>query len=309
MINDEEIKTKVSPFAVRSGEIKVFDGKDGYVSMNQILQKINKNQINDIHFEILRLLNKYEFLTSRQLFMLLQLEKVDISDQDKVNRKLEQLVKSKIITRYYFKSQDGSGIFRVYAMEKMGKYLLNSREIDCKWQPSDNAKPAYMIKQKLAGNQLIVAYLRKVKAMKSFELKPQITSKSYQKIFKPIARVDFTYNNNSISFVYEVIRRNEGWEKALADRMKLWKDFYDNFFPMDSNFANVPQLVFVCEDERNMAEVFRVLVINNIFINQINYYFTTDLLQNSENLEDSLFNFYEEEGKYKIKRVNAAILS
>ena len=166
-----------------------------------------------------------------------------------------------------------------------------------------------MIKQKLAGNQLIVAYLRKVKAMKSFELKPQITSKSYQKIFKPIARVDFTYNNNSISFVYEVIRRNEGWEKALADRMKLWKDFYDNFVPMDSNFANVPQLVFVCEDERHMAEVFRVLVINNIFINQINYYFTTDLLQNSENLEDTLFNFYEEEGKYKIKRVNAAILS
>ena len=77
--------------------------------------------------------------------------------------------------------------------------------------------------------------------------------------------------------------------------MKLWKDFYDNFVPMDSNFANVPQLVFVCEDERHMAEVFRVLVINNIFINQINYYFTTDLLQNSENLEDTLFNFYEEE--------------
>ena len=41
MVSDSEIKTTVSPFRMRPGEIKVFDGKDGYVSMNQIIQKIN----------------------------------------------------------------------------------------------------------------------------------------------------------------------------------------------------------------------------------------------------------------------------
>ena len=51
MVNDNEIKTKVSPFAMREGEIKVFDGKDGYVSMNQIMQKINLGHINDLHFK------------------------------------------------------------------------------------------------------------------------------------------------------------------------------------------------------------------------------------------------------------------
>ena len=34
MVEDEQIKTEVSPFAIREGEIKTFDGKDGYVSMN-----------------------------------------------------------------------------------------------------------------------------------------------------------------------------------------------------------------------------------------------------------------------------------
>ena len=34
MVNDNEIKAEVSPFAIRKGEIKTFDGKDGYVSMN-----------------------------------------------------------------------------------------------------------------------------------------------------------------------------------------------------------------------------------------------------------------------------------
>ena len=28
MVEDEEIKTTVSPFAIREGEIKTFDGKD-----------------------------------------------------------------------------------------------------------------------------------------------------------------------------------------------------------------------------------------------------------------------------------------
>ena len=31
MVKDNEIKATVSPFAIRKGEIKVFDGKDGNV--------------------------------------------------------------------------------------------------------------------------------------------------------------------------------------------------------------------------------------------------------------------------------------
>ena len=41
MVEDGQIKTTVSPFAIREGEIKTFDGKDGYVSINQIIHKIN----------------------------------------------------------------------------------------------------------------------------------------------------------------------------------------------------------------------------------------------------------------------------
>ena len=308
MIKDNEIKTKVSPFSVRPGEIKVFDGKDGYVSMNQILQKINLGHINDLHFRIIELVNKFEFLTSRQLFLILEHEKADIKDQDKLNNKLEQLIKSKILTRYYFKSAEGTAIYRVYALEKMGKYLLNSREIECKWQPSDNAKPVEMIKKKLAGNQLVIAYMRKVKAFKDYTLKPQIKAKQEAKLFKPIARIDFSYRNGQISFVYEVVRRNMDWEKKLIDRMKLWKDFYDNFVIGDSDFKNIPQLVFICEDDRHMAEVFRSLVVNQIDIEKIKFYFTTDLYQNDDELDKSLYDFVKENGKYKKRNIQAKIL-
>ena len=56
MVDDENIKTTVSPFAIREGEIKKFDGNDGYVSINQIIHKINLGHINEIHFQILDLI-------------------------------------------------------------------------------------------------------------------------------------------------------------------------------------------------------------------------------------------------------------
>ena len=113
LIKDKEIKATVSPFAIRPGEIKVFDGKDGYVSMNQIIHKINVGHINDLHFKILELVNKFEFMTSRQIFQMLEWEHIDIESQDKLNNKLDALVKSKILTRYYFTSDEGKGIYRI----------------------------------------------------------------------------------------------------------------------------------------------------------------------------------------------------
>ena len=210
MVNDNEIKATVSPFAIREGEIKTFDGKDGYVSMNQIVHKINIGHITDIHFSIMELVNEFEFITSRQIFQLLQWKGIDAKSQDKLNNKLEQLVKSKILTRYYFNSDEGKGIYRIYSLEKMGKYLLETKEIECKWQPSDNTKPVAMIKKRLAGNQVLIAYLRKVKAFDSYIVKPAITAKIAGKIFKASGgAVKLTKNNKSIQFVFEAIRREQ----------------------------------------------------------------------------------------------------
>ena len=309
MVEDEEIKTKVSPFAIREGEIKTFDGKDGYVSMNQIVHKINIGHINDIHFAILDLVNEFEFITSRQIFQMLEIKGVEIKSQDKLNNKLEQLVKSKILTRYYFNSEEGKGIYRIYCMEKMGKYLLNSQEKECKWQPSDNTKPVAMIKKRLAGNQVLIAYLRKVKAFDEFTVKPTLTAKVAGKVFKATGgSVKLTKNKKSIQFVFEVIRREVDWEKKLIEKMRLYKDFYENFVPGDSGFLGMPQLIIVCEDERHMAETFKEIVTNQVEIPQIKLYFTTDLRQNEETLENTLVEFKLIDSKYKMENVELKLL-
>ena len=309
MVEDNQIKAQVSPFAIREGEIKTFDGKDGYVSMNQIVHKINIGHITDIHFEILDLVNEFEFITSRQLFQMLQIKVIDPKSQDKLNNKLDALVKSKILTRYYFTSDEGKGIYRIYCLEKMGKYLLTSKEIDCKWQPSDNTKPVPMIKKRLAGNQVLIAYLRKVKAFDSYIVKPALTAKTVGKVFKATGgAVKLTKNGKSIQFLFEVFRRENDWQKKLVEKMNLYKDFYENFVPGDSGFAGIPQLIFVCEDEKHMAECFKEIITNKVEIPQIKMLFTTDLRQNEETLANTLVEFKLVDGKYKMENVELKLI-
>ena len=309
MVEDNQIKAQVSPFAIREGEIKIFDGKDGYVSMNQIVHKINIGHITDIHFEILDLVNEFEFITSRQLFQMLQIKGIDPKSQDKLNNKLDALVKSKILTRYYFTSDEGKGIYRIYCLEKMGKYLLTSKEIDCKWQPSDNTKPVPMIKKRLAGTQVLIAYLRKVKAFDSYIVKPALTAKTVGKVFKATGgAVKLTKNGKSIQFLFEVFRRENDWQKKLVEKMNLYKDFYENFVPGDSGFAGIPQLIFVCEDEKHMAECFKEIITNKVEIPQIKMLFTTDLRQNEETLSNTLVEFKLVDGKYKMENVELKLI-
>ena len=309
MVEDNQIKAQVSPFAIREGEIKTFDGKDGYVSMNQIVHKINIGHITDIHFAILDLVNEFEFITSRQLYQMLQIKGIDPKSQDKLNNKLEALVKSKILTRYYFTSDEGKGIYRIYCLEKMGKYLLTSKEVECKWQPSDNTKPVPMIKKRLAGNQVLIAYLRKVKAFDSYTVKPALTAKTVGKLFKATGgAVKLTKNGKSIQFLFEVFRRETDWQKKLVEKMNLYKDFYENFVPGDSGFAGIPQLIFVCEDEKHTAECFKEIITNKVEIPQIKMLFTTDLRQNEETLANTLVEFKLVDGKYKMENVELKLI-
>lgn len=311
MIEDSEIKTTTSPFAIREGEIKVFDGKDGYVSMNQIIQKINVGHINDLHFRIMELVNEFEFITSRQLYKLLEKENFDLKSQDKLNNKLEQLVKTKILTRYYFNSEDGKGIYRIYCLEKMGKYLLNSRGVECNWQPTDNTKPVPMIKKRLASNQLLISYKDKVQAFDSYQIKVPMNAKQLGKQFRATGgKITLSKGGKTISFIFEVVRREEEWTQKLADKLKLYKDFYTNFVPMDSGFKTMPQLILLCEDEKHMAETFREIVVNGLEIDKINLYYTTDLRQNETSLAESLavFKLDPATNKYKMENVETKLL-
>lgn len=311
MVEDNAIKAPKSPFAMRENEIKVFDGKDGYASIDQVVFKIDKGYINEVHFQILEIINDFEFITSRQIYQMLIKKGIDVKSQDKLNKKLEDMIKSKIITRYYFSSDEGKGIYRVYCLDKIGKYLLNSRQIKTNWQPTDNTKPVYMLKRRLAGNQVLMAYMQKVGAYKSFVLNPMMFAKRQNIKFQPSGgQVTLVKNDIKIDFVFEIVRRNPGWEEKLMEKMKLYEEFYDNFQSKDCGFDKKPQLVIIGEDDEHLIEIFKTIKKIKVELKGIEVYYSTDLRQLEPEIDKTLIAFKQdpETGRYRMEMLQVPLL-
>lgn len=308
MIGDNEVKTVVSPFAVRENEVKVFDGKEGFASINQVVFKMDMGYINESHIKALEVVNEFSFVTSRQVTQVLEkrgkLEDIEKDKrQNKVAKWLEDLTKSKVISRYFFQSESGKSSYRVYAMDKIATYILKQRNIPTSWQPTDNTKPAYAVKRKLAGNQVVIAYMQKVAAFKEANPNIILYSKKYNVKFRPTGGlVTLKDGSLDINFVFEVVRRNEDWQNMFAEKVQLYSDFYENFAKNDAGFSEKPQIVFVGEDLKHIAEMFRIIKKVTTELKDSDMYFTTELKHLDENLENSIsvFEFEEETKKYKV---------
>ena len=316
MINDTEVKTKVSPFAVRENEVKVFDGKEGFASINQVVFKMDMGYISENHIKALEVVNEYGFVTSRQVTQILEmrgkLEDIEKEKrQDRVAKWLEDLTKSKVLSRYAFQTESGKSSFRVYALEKIATYILKQRNIVTTWQPTDNTKPAYALKRKLAGNQIIIAYMTKVGAFVEANPNLLLFSKKYNVKFKPTGgMVKLDDGKQEVNFVFEVVRRNEDWQNMLAEKLQLYSDFYENFAKNDAGFYDLPRLVFVGEDINHNAEIFRIAKKIGFVIKDEDMYFTTDLAQLDDTLENTIstFEFDEKNNKYKLTNKKLEIL-
>ncbi|MCX8074435.1 MAG: hypothetical protein N2749_02470 [Clostridia bacterium] len=308
MVNDKEVKTSVSPFAVRENEVKVFDGKEGFASINQVVFKMDMGYINEYHVKALEVVNEFGFVTSRQVTQVLEVRKKleDVEPdkrQDKVAKWLEDLTKSKVLARYYFQSESGKSSYRAYSLDKIATYILKQRNIATSWQPTDNTKPSYAVKRKLAGNQIIIAYMQKVGAF--FDVNPNVLlySKKYNVKFKPTGgMIKLKENADELDFIFEVVRRNEDWQNMFAEKVQLYSDFYENFVKNDCGFYNAPQLVFVGEDVQHLAEMFRVIKKVTNVLKDEDMYFTTDLKQLELSLENSIevFQLDSESKKYRL---------
>lgn len=311
MVEDKEIKAPKSPFAMRENEIKVFDGKDGYASIDRVVNRIDMGLINELHFQILEIINDFQFITSRQIFQLLRFRGVDIKSQDKVNKKLEDLIKTKVITRYYFSSSEGKGIYRIYCLDKNGKYLLNSRGVKTDWQITDNTKPVYMIKKRLAGNQAIIAYMQKVAAFKGYVVNAGLFAKRQNTKFQASGgQVILVKNDIKIDIVFEVVRRNPGWEEKFMEKIKLYENFYKNFQAKDCGFDKKPQLIIIGEDDEHIIEIFKNLKKVEAELDGIEVYYTTDLKQLDESLDKSLIAFRMDSvtQRYKLEIIQTPLL-
>lgn len=306
MVEDEEVKAKVSPFAIIENEKKINDSFDGYTSMQLVLNRVEKGYINDEDLSILKYMNEYEFMTSRQINKLLEFENKSFDTYKKLNRKLDRMLKNKLLNRSYFGSFGTKAAYKVYSLDKNGKYILEAKEIQTKWLPTDNLKAIGEMKARLAANQLIIALKEKCSGFINSKSKIKIHGKQINKDLSTKGFIELKYNDAVAQVVVESIRREENWKERTIERLKIYEDFYTNFLEGDSNFILPPYLLFLCEDKKHMAEVYKIMLTNNIKLK--NKYFTYDLIQMSPEINKSWFIFEEENEIINLKQLDIELL-
>lgn len=305
MLKNNKQRVSIFKMPIDLEEIKISDEKQGYTNIDSIIAKFQRGHYGEREELILKYIAEFKFLTSRQLNQLLAQDNLDFKAPRKLALKLEQLLKDKLIVAFHFETLEEKANYRVYGLNKNGKYILDGKSYVTNWKPTDNLLDICGIKKNLAANQMLLAYLMKSKNNKGIIPRKSVNILSGRLEFNGI--IEQGNNLAKIPIIVETVRREKNWEKNFSKRLKKIKEFFDDFENVESGFNEIPFLVFLCEDDKHIIETYKQIVLNNFEIMK-KPYFTHDVLQLNEELQTTWCEFIEENGKIKKQELNIPIL-
>ena len=290
-----KIVAQKSPFSVRINESKFFESTPNKkVPMFKIEEKIKTGQINEIHFNILCAINALHYATSKQIRSYLYLYYPSISiTQDKLNRRLDSLVKNALADRIKFQSDEGEGIYRVYFLNKNGHLLLQSylHIRNTSYISGLVAKPIEDIKRQLATNQIILAYKEKMDFIQAFRIGRVLKVEENSPI-RPSAILEGV---NSF-ILLETSRRYSGWQERLHEKMYRYQKLFQKHERQEiMDFERAVEflqkhlyIVLVCEDFEHARQIRELLFGHEMYSKLL---FTYDLLVFQKGVSNSVFQF------------------
>ncbi len=301
-VEDADILVTKSPFSAYEGERKKFDGRLNSISLDHIMIKVKREDVFGIDFDILEAISDLEFSTSRMITQYLNNKGIKI-DQGKVQNRLNFLNRLTIISRYKVVNDESETNTRIYCLERVGKYLLISRDIPCKWVATDSARPLSTMKRILARNQVLLTYKSRLNNIESYTVNPVYKIMATNKDLKPDLKITFTnQQGNNETILFEVARSYDGCMEKTIETLNTYKEYVDYFSPTP-NMTEPPRLVLVGEDDKHLFEIFKQVLKNKIQPKNRDFIYTSDLRIIGGELSRSLIQFtiIKENNKFKPK--------
>lgn len=282
-----------SPFMyMAKAKVKLFNKKDqtstGYKKFNKLLIQ---NSIEDHHYDILRLLAEYRYLTVLTIDTFLKGSEnnfwTSLTGEERrkiINHSLrflkdEGIVQHNVImwrsgdindrtrTPNYYKLTKGG----IACIKKLWKLPINIDKYSIKL-------PIHIILKELAINQMIANFKLKVQHLENITLNKKIKNSKTKEWFN--LRVIFTIKKDAttVQFVVEPVRRNNSWKKEITTKLSILEGIFKiNEGQINDELVENPTIILLCEDVLHAEECFRVLHEAGL-INE-NIFFTTDSLQ------------------------------
>ena len=289
-----EVKATVSPFSLRPHEEKNFESiPNSNTNFSIIRGRIKEGHVGEIHFSILKAINFMVFCTSKQINAYLYCKGIlpQNLSRNKLNTKLSSMVKLGLIDRIRFSSDTGTGIYRVYFLNKNGERLLNGYlgTKRTSYNEAMLATPTEEIKRYLATNQIVLAFEEKFTFFRVTRIREILLAAEAVPI-RVSARIAFSNSN----LLLETQRRYSGWQEKLLEKMDryaiLFQNIHATLLPEKTRFLlHKPLfLLVIAEDIEHALEIRNLLFGHTIYPI---LFMTYDLLIFQKDINYSVFRF------------------
>jgi len=316
---DEDIIISKSPFSafeeIESEEL-VYRGIQSYANSEKIAMQIHLNilKVKDddtIDLEILKALHELEFAISRMITIYLNIKGIEIH-QKKVSKRLRYMNNLGVISSYELISKDKNGNINryetpIYFLDKASTFILKSQGINARYSLENALKPKDSIKEMLARNQLMLRYVTNVTNIEYTKNRP-IYKLPNNDSYLPQLQIVFTHKNKKQHILFEFVRSYKDWQLKLISRLDKCKTAFDNFAP-SAAIPTIPLIVLVAEDDRHALDIMKVIVTNELTMENSSYLFTTDNRTRTLPLNQSIFRFGVEDNKPVIKTLSIELLN
>ncbi|MVX63640.1 hypothetical protein GKZ28_08020 [Clostridium chromiireducens] len=277
LVEDENVKSSKSSFAIYTNEQIKFEGKD--ISPAAFAYKMQSGFFQAIDIEIINAVYILKYSTSRQITTFLNsVKNIDI-DQNIVTRRLTILNNSSVVGRYSFISDNRNyqtGL-KCYVLRERGKRLLLQREYPCNWTIFNSVLVLESIKNYLARNN----YILKV-------LKNKIIDFDNLKLNNDETIVGCNYTVNNFRHVAVSMRKTDSINNLKKTLIQFEKDY---------GSLNNKRIVIIGEDDLHLFDVFKNILLliqkKEIDVKFLNIIIFTQDLRILEREIDSCFIIYK----------------
>lgn len=286
-------------FAVRDGEI-VFKSIFPYngIPVEEIIRKYD-----EIDIAIIEEIARSKYLSSLQIYQLLCLRGFNVQ-RDKVRKKINKMLRHRVLTEYEIKSSEVERGIRAYAVDYKGFQVALQNGVtfhkgNCyigerKRAELDMYDDSEDIKRILAGNMVVIGNLINGASVSRFGVMETLRTVQESPIIDgAIVRTaaNIQIDESSI-LLYEVVRSTPHAMRKLADKICRYLKLIGNDNYTQNNcfgYTAVPQLVIVAESYEHAVKINSYLRSKGLCNEEDTILYTEDLFYMTATLQ----NLYE----------------
>jgi hypothetical protein len=156
---------------------------------------------------------------------------------------------------------------------------------------------------KLVTNELVIKYFNECSLFHSFEINPRIEIEYNEEkgYIEPSAVINFGEDLNHVHFLVYTLRKFEGWKEESVQNLSYLEAMYLTF-EENEIITKKPLLLCVCEDEKQMMELYKELEETEIPLDFV-MFITDEDIYSKEAYKSITIIYKDEEEKVQTKNV------